>query len=38
MKIRTEYDEGGWDIDLYTVTKEDIDNLVKEMTEGEDEN
>jgi hypothetical protein len=36
LKWRTEYDEGGWDIDLYTVTKEDIDNLVEEMTEGED--
>ena len=30
---RTEYDEGGWDVDLFTVTEEDINNLVKEMTE-----
>lgn len=35
LKRRTEYDEGGWSVDLLTVTEEDIDNLVKEMTEGE---
>lgn len=33
LQKRTEYDEGGWDVDLFTVTEEDIDNLVKEMTE-----
>lgn len=30
----TEYDEGGWDSTIYVVKVEDIDNLVKEMTEG----
>lgn len=34
LKKRTEYDEGGWDVDLFTVTEEDIDSLVKEMTEA----
>lgn len=33
LKLRTEYDEGGWSVDWYTVTEEDIDSLVKEMTE-----
>ena len=38
LKKRTEYDEGGWDVDLFTVTEEDIDFLVKEMTEDKDGN
>lgn len=29
----TEYDEGGWGCTVYVVKIEDIDNLVKEMTE-----
>ena len=31
----TEYDEGGWDMDVYAVSVDDIDNLVEEMTEEE---
>lgn len=29
----TEYDDGGWDSTVYVVKVEDIDNLVKEITE-----
>ena len=29
----SEYDAGGWYMDIRAVTVEDIDNLVKEMTE-----
>lgn len=38
LERRTEYDEGGWDMDVLTVTEENIDNLVKEMTENENGN
>lgn len=31
----SEYDEGGWCMDIRAVKVEDIDNLVKEMTEGQ---
>lgn len=30
----TEYDEGGWDSTIYAVKVEDIQRIVKEMTEG----
>lgn len=33
----TKYDEGGWDMDVYAVSTDDIDNLVKEMTEDEND-
>lgn len=32
----TKYDEGGWDVDVYAVSTDDIDDLVKEMTEEQE--
>lgn len=41
LKSRTrrmiEYDEGGWDCTRYAIDDEGIDNLVKEMTEDEND-
>lgn len=34
-RLISEYDAGGWYMDIRAVKAEDIDNLVKEMTEGQ---
>jgi hypothetical protein len=33
----TKYDEGGWDMHVYAVYVDDIDNLVEKMTEDEND-